>query len=219
VAPAVSRLSRESSRLSISGDFALAGATNLFVDLRRRRLPHLYPEGKAIFITWHLFGTLPHSLYPPPGKRNAGQAFAWMDRYLDSARGGPLYLKQEPVAQVVIGSIQHCAEQLHYYDLHAFVVMANHVHLLVLPRISPSRFLQTVKGYTAREANRLLGRTGQPFWQAESYDHWVRDEREWERIGAYIENNPVRAGLVTRAEDYPWSSAARKAETNLGSAG
>jgi len=50
--------------------------------------------------------------------------------------------------------------------------MANHVHLLVLPRVNPSRFLQSVKGYTAREANRLLGRTGQPFWQAESYDHW-----------------------------------------------
>jgi REP element-mobilizing transposase RayT len=126
-----------------------------------------------------------------------------MDRYLDAARSGPLFLKQEPVARLVVGSIRHCAEQLQYYDLHAFVVMANHVHLLVLPRVSPSRFLQTVKGYTAREANRLLGRTGQPFWQAESYDHWVRDDRESDRIKAYIENNPVRAGLVASAEDYP----------------
>ena len=146
----------------------------------------------------------------------------WIDRYLDSARGGPLYLKQEPIAQLLVGSMRHGAEQLQYYDLHAFVVMVNHVHLLVLPRVSPSRFLQTVKGYTAREANRLLGLTGQPFWQAESYDHWVRDEREWDRIKTYIENNPVRAGLVAHAGDYPWSSAARatrKAETNLGSAG
>jgi len=116
-------------------------------------------------------------------------------------------------------SIRHCDEQLSYYDLHAFVVMANHVHLLVQPRISPSRFLQTVKGYTARAANRLLAREGQPFWQAESYDHWVRDERESYRIKAYIENNPVRAGLVVSAEDYPWSSAGRKAEMTLGSAG
>ena len=97
--------------------------------------------------------------------------------------------------------------------------MANHVHLLVRPRVSPSRFLQTLKGYTAREANRLLGRTGQPFWQAESYDHSVRDDRESDRIKAYIENNPVKAGLVANAEDYLWSSAARKAEMNLGSAG
>ena len=97
--------------------------------------------------------------------------------------------------------------------------MANHVHLLVRPRVIASRFLQTLKGYTAREANRLLGRTGQPFWQAESYDHSVRDDRESDRIKAYIENNPVKAGLVANAEDYLWSSAARKAEMNLGSAG
>ena len=118
----------------------------------------------------------------------------------------------------MIASIRYNAEQLQHYELHAFVVMANHVHLLVLPRVNPSRFLQSVKGYTAREANRLLGRTGQPFWQAESYDHWVRDDRESDRIRAYIENNPVRAGLVANSEDYPWSSAGRKAEMTLGSA-
>jgi REP element-mobilizing transposase RayT len=183
-----------------------------------RRLPHIYPEGKPLFITWHLHGSLPHSSYPPPGKLNAGQAFVWIDRHLDAARSGPLYLKQEPIAQLVIASIRYNAEQLQQYELHAFVVMANHVHLLVLPRVNPSRFLQSVKGYTAREANRLLGRTGQPFWQAESYDHWVRDDRESDRIRAYIENNPVRAGLVANAEDYPWSSAGRKAEMTLGSA-
>ena len=185
---------------------------------RHRRLPHIYPEGKPLFITWHLHGSLPHSSYPPPGKLNAGQAFVWIDRHLDAARGGPLYLKQEPIARLVIASIRYNAEQLQHYELHAFVVMANHVHLLVLPRVNPSRFLQSVKGYTAREANRLLGRTGQPFWQVESYDHWVRDDREGERIRAYIENNPVRAGLAANAEDYPWSSAGRKAETTLGSA-
>ena len=69
------------------------------------------------------------------------------------------------------------------------------------------RITQGLKGYTAREANRLLGRTGQPFWQGESYDHWVRDETEFIRIIAYIENNPVKAGLVARSEDRRWSSA------------
>ncbi|MDQ6701490.1 MAG: hypothetical protein M3Z36_15020, partial [Acidobacteriota bacterium] len=49
--------------------------------------------------------------------------------------------------------------------------------------------------------------TGQAFWQAESYDHFVRDEWEFKRIATYIENNPVRAGLVARAEDYAFSSA------------
>lgn len=87
------------------------------------------------------------------------------------------------------------------------MVMANHVHVLLLPHIPPSRLLQPLKGVSAREANLILGRTGQPFWQAESYDHWVRDEEEFRRIKAYIENNPVKAGLVDYAEDYSWSSA------------
>src|SRR5713226_1680660 len=99
--------------------------------------------------------------------------------------------------------------------------MSNHVHVLLLPGVSPSRLLQSLKGATAREANRMLGRTGETFWQAESYDHWVRDAKERERIVAYIENNPVKAGLVKRAEDYCWSSASereRSAETSLGGA-
>ena len=99
--------------------------------------------------------------------------------------------------------------------------MANHVHALLLPLVSPPRLLQALKGSTARAANRILGRTGETFWQAESYDHWVRDEREMERIAAYIENNPVQAGLAARPEDYAWSSARERgtsAETSLGAA-
>jgi hypothetical protein len=86
-------------------------------------------------------------------------------------------------------------------------VMANHVHLLLLPSISPSLLLKSLKGATAREANRLLNRTGEQFWQRESYDHWVRNDAEWSRIASYIERNPVKAGLVEKDEDYPWSSA------------
>src|SRR5260370_38683249 len=115
-------------------------------------LPHVWGKGKRRFSTWKLEGRQPHALCPPPNKQNAGQAFVWMDRYLDAARGGPLYLKREPVAKLVVGSIRYGAEQLKYYDLHAFVAMANHVHLLVLARVSPSRFLKTLKGYTARAA-------------------------------------------------------------------
>jgi putative transposase len=45
----------------------------------------------------------------------------------------------------------------------------------------------------------MLGRTGEPFWRRESYDHWVRNDDEWRRIAAYIENNPVKAGLASLA--------------------
>ena len=129
-----------------------------------------------------------------------------------------MYLAQESLAGIVVASL-HRGALLGHYELGAYVVMSNHVPVLLLPKISPSRLLQSLKGSTAREANRVLGRRGETFWQAESYDHWVRDEKERERIAAYIENNPLKAGLVQRAEDFCWSSASeRSAETSLGAA-
>ena len=176
----------------------------------RRRLPHEDPAGKALFLTWHLHGSLPASRFPPPGGLSSGESFVWIDRYLDSSREGPLHLKNEKIALLVVDSIHYAAESLGHYELSAYVVMANHVHLLAVPRVPPSRLMQSLKGFTSREANKLLGRTGQPFWQRESYDHWVRDATEQARIVSYIENNPVKAGLVARPRDYPWSSAAAR---------
>jgi len=91
--------------------------------------------------------------------------------------------------------------------LYAWVVMANHVHLLIHPCVRPSEALRRVKGRSAREANLLLCRTGESFWQSESFDHWVRNADEMARIAHYIENNPVTAGLTARAADHKWSSA------------
>jgi REP element-mobilizing transposase RayT len=71
-----------------------------------------------------------------------------------------------------------------------------------LPRITRS-----IKSYSAREANAILGRTGEPFWQIESYDHWVRNSDQFEKIVQYIEFNPVKAGLVAHPEEWRWSSA------------
>ena len=93
------------------------------------------------------------------------------------------------------------------YRLHAWVVMPNHIHLLLTPNIEPSIVLRKLKGTSAREANQLLDLTGQPFWQAESYDHLVRSQAEFKRIEHYIIQNPVRAGLARSEEEYPWSSA------------
>jgi putative transposase len=105
------------------------------------------------------------------------------------------------------------------YDLIAFVVMPNHVHAVLLPMevqrageeetkfVPIGKITKGLKGYVAREANRWLGRTGQAFWQDESYDHWVRNEAELARIVTYTESDPVRCGLVARPEDWHWSSA------------
>jgi putative transposase len=171
-----------------------------------RRLPHIYPEGAWLFVTWHLHGSLPQARYPPPGKPSAGKAFVWMDRYLDTTQLGPMYLKRPELAQLVVEALAQGREK-GLYDLRAFAVMGNHVHILIRPLQETSRVLQWLKGTTARDANLILARTGQPFWQRESYDHWVRDELELERIVAYIENNPVQAGLAANPSEYRWSSA------------
>ena len=60
-------------------------------------------------------------------------------------------------------------ESRKFYELHAWVVMPNHVYMLILPEVSLPKITHWIKGRTAREANLLLGRTGEPFWQHESY--------------------------------------------------
>ena len=126
-----------------------------------------------------------------------------------------MYLRQPEIARIVVASIYKGVD-LGHYELGAYVVMANHVHLLIRPRIAPDRLLKSLKGATAREANRVLGRTGEPFWQKESYDHWVRSASEFQNIRTYIEANPVKAGLVRNPRDYSWSSAG--VETSLDAA-
>jgi REP element-mobilizing transposase RayT len=130
-----------------------------------------------------------------------------MDRFLDAARYGPTWLRDRRVAEIVVNALQHHQQVLKHCELHAFVVMANHVHVLTTPLVPPSKLLHSLKGFTARKANRALRRTGERFWQEESYDHWIRDEGEFARVRRYIEGNPVRAGLVSSPEEFPWSSA------------
>jgi putative DNA methylase len=73
-------------------------------------------------------------------------------------------------------------------------------------KLSPlARIMHSLKSYTANEANKILKREGR-FWQKESYDHWVRDDDELERIVNYIRANPVKAGLRDRHEDWFWCS-------------
>jgi putative transposase len=174
-----------------------------------RTLPPWQPEGAALFITWRLHGSLPASvavgLSAPSGKQ-----FVRIDRHLDAALFGPSWLKDPRVAAVVVDSLRFAEAELRLLDFGAWVVMSNHVHVMVFPRAPLWRITKAIKGFTGHEANRLLGRTGQPFWQHESFDHWVRDRRELQRIVRYVEENPARAGLVGSAEAWPWSSATRK---------
>jgi REP element-mobilizing transposase RayT len=111
------------------------------------------------------------------------------------------------------------------YHLHAYCIMPNHVHVVLTPspefvtrvdqhvevgettdKGSPlSKIMHSLKSYTANEANKLLKRTGW-LWQPESYDHWVRDDEELERIVNYVRGNPVAANLVSKPEGWYWCS-------------
>jgi REP element-mobilizing transposase RayT len=171
-----------------------------------RRLPHWHPPGQDIFITWRLHGSLPSQVRLPAEAGSSGKAFVRYDRALDEARTGPLWLKDPRIAEAILSALRE-AQRRGLFALRAYAVMANHVHVLLAPSSPLERIRQQIKGASAREANLIPGRTGEPFWQKESFDHWVRNPGEWQKIRAYIERNPVAAGLVPTPEDWPWSSA------------
>ena len=130
-----------------------------------------------------------------------------MDRLLDRGATGPLHLRRREIAEPVVAALRDGERRFHRYELHAFVVMPNHVHLLVTPKVAVPDWLGPLKGFTAYRANEVLGARGHAFWQDESYDHLVRSAASFDRIRAYIEENPVKAGLVVEAGQFPWSSA------------
>ncbi|HEX4003129.1 MAG TPA: transposase [Candidatus Acidoferrales bacterium] len=178
----------------------------------RRNLPHWHPDSKALFITWRLHGSL-----PKPREFQADEdAFMeedWIevDAALDHAESGPLWLKDARIAALVVAAMEAGSAEFCRYDLHAYVVMANHVHMLLTPKTEVPKIARSLKGVTARAANLILRRTGKPFWQDESFDHWIRDDSDFTKNLHYIEHNPVAAGFAATPQDWPWSSARRGA--------
>lgn len=187
----------------------------------RRNLPHWHPEGKAIFITWRLYKSLPAALVRKlrgPTKNTAtqpagaspeefpGNKFLQLDSSLDSAKSGPVWLLDPEFADYAEYPILRGAE-LGRYELHAYAIMPNHVHVLLEPHLPLAKISGVIKGVAARDINSRLGRSGKPLWQDESFDHWIRNSAEFERIRHYIEWNPVRAHLAPRPELWKWSSA------------
>jgi REP element-mobilizing transposase RayT len=179
----------------------------------RRRLPHWHPdisEESFLFITWRLAGSVPRTRLPQQleSASSPGQAFVALDREVDTAAFGPVWLRDARVARVVADALLYGASGRDFYQLRAWVIMPNHVHVVLRPKTSLAVITRWVKGSTARKANLILGRTGEVFWQDESFDHRVRDEVELGRIARYVEHNPVNAGLAANPSDWPWSSAA-----------
>ncbi|WP_428659024.1 REP-associated tyrosine transposase [Runella sp.] len=197
-----------------------------------RYLPHFQPSGVTFFITGRLYGSLPpEALERLKEEKEAAyrrilseskdevqrkeeisklhkRHFAQWDNYLDTNLKEPQWLKNPQVVSIL-------KESFHYwnrksYDLVAFTIMPNHFHLIIdttdesLFTKPLYRIMQSIKSYTAKEANKVLNRTG-TFWQEESYDHVVRNGQELNNIIGYILENPVKAGLAQNWQAYPHS--------------
>ena len=91
----------------------------------------------------------------------------------------------------------------------AWVVMPNHVHVVVYPinGFTLGEIVKSWKQFSALRAKRILGLNGKRFWQPEAYDHWIRNAGEKAKIIRYIHNNPMKAKLCASPEEWKWSSA------------
>jgi putative transposase len=196
------------------------------MDLRvsEGKLPHWFQPGVTYFITWRTDDSIPRDALdlwlrrrddwlrrhgidpaqqqwqaklnglPDPQRLEFHNAFSreFLD-YLD--RGcGACVLKRRELADEVAASLRHFDGQR--YHLGDFVIMPNHVHLLVclLGATDLEEQCRSWKKYTATQINRMLGQRGR-FWHEESFDHLVRTPEQFEYLRAYIANNPSAAGL------------------------
>jgi REP element-mobilizing transposase RayT len=162
-----------------------------------KRLPHWEREDAGYFVTWRLAGSLPVTF---------GDGFGAADRLLDAAVSGPRWLAVPSVAEAVI-SVLFAGQDCGRYELGAWVLMANHVHVVLCPARGLAGAIQWIKSSSARDANRMLERSGEAFWARNYFDRWIRGRVEEQRIVRYIERNPVRAGLCGSTEEWLWSSA------------
>jgi putative transposase len=195
-----------------------------------RHLPHWQPPGAVFFVTFRLKNSLPYeiieslrnerkrtktSLHKFPESEHALQNalaeqryFESWEEYLDKAEFGPRWLSQPEIADIVKEALQYRDGKV--FDLHAFSSMSNHVHVVFeLPCRSEwysdlHKIMQSLKRHTARQANIILGREG-AFWQDESYDRVMRDNDEYIRTVNYVLENPVKAGLVLKWEEWEWA--------------
>lgn len=92
------------------------------------------------------------------------------------------------------------------YSLHEFVVMPDHIHVLLTPTSSLEKTVQFIKGGFSYRAKKELG-SNLEVWQKGFSDHRIRDARDYRLHQGYIQQNPVRKNLCERAQEYPYSSA------------
>jgi putative transposase len=191
------------------------------------RLPHWQQEGAVYFVTFRLADSVPSRLlnqwqderegwlrvHPEPWsfeiEREYHQRFSGeIERWLDEGHGACL-LRRHDCAKIVAETLQHFEGER--VMMISFAVMPNHVHALFVqnPEWPLQKLIRSWKGFTARNINKLLDRSGN-FWQRDYFDRLVRDEKHFANCVRYIRRNPEKAHL-SKAECIRWESDIAKA--------
>jgi putative DNA methylase len=186
----------------------------------RGYLPHFDGEGAFQFVTFRLFDSMPANLLKKWRieldqdriEKSDIEFRKRIELYLDQGHGNS-YLRDPGIADLIQNSLLILDGKK--IKLISWVIMPNHVHILikVMSHASLSEVMKTLKGYTAHEANKLLGRRGK-FWQEDYFDRYIRDENHYISTVRYIENNPVKANLCKNAADWLYGSACLKNQFN-----
>ncbi|HQU82607.1 MAG TPA: transposase [Pyrinomonadaceae bacterium] len=179
----------------------------------RGYLPH-FDDGESVqFITYRLADSMPQNvlerwrLEVETDEITDADFRRRIENYLDQSYGN-CYLIREEIAEIVKENLLHFENRK--YKLFAWVIMPNHVHLLIKPinNFEISEIIHSWKSFTANRANKLLERND-AFWFPEVFDRYIRNQKHFENTVGYIENNPVKARLCKEKSDWRFSSAYR----------
>lgn len=182
------------------------------VNPKTHRVPHWHQDGVYCSVTWRMGDSLPREVldawraerdawlreHPEPWTEATELEYfdrfsRRMDKWLDAGRGSCPF--RDPALALIVGNaIQHFDGER--YELVSYVVMPNHVHVLFRPLNGHviGEIVKSWKGFSAREVNKRLGKTGS-LWMDEYWDRLIRDEKHFERVRDYIRNNPLESGL------------------------
>jgi putative DNA methylase len=183
----------------------------------RGYFPHFEGEGVTQHVCFHLFDSLPQHLLDRwreelrtlPESQAEIEKRTRIQDFLDSGYG-ECFLRDDRVAEIVEDALLFFDGKR--YALHAWCVMPNHVHTMFTPEtgIKMGQIVHSWKSFTANKCNEILNRTGK-FWDHDPFDRYIRNDRHYRNALAYIENNPVKAGLCEKPEAWRWISAWRRA--------
>ncbi|MFI5385309.1 MAG: REP-associated tyrosine transposase [Fimbriimonadales bacterium] len=178
----------------------------------RGYLPHRDDLELTQFVTFRLYDSVPQELLDAwkqdlrhlPRDERENRMRSTILKYIDCG-AGQCFLRDDRIAQLVQDALLFFHEER--YELLEWVIMPNHVHLLVdlHEDFALEDVVHSWKSFASKEANKILQRSGD-FWYREYYDRWIRNEAHYNRVVDYIAFNPVKARLAVDVSEWRWSS-------------